>query len=320
MPRSTIALEKQRSRAAPARKARCTNAVGRSDNTTDPSFDESRCRRRRPPIHAERRGGTHVVSCRLVWAAVVGRMFPYPRAAWASSFAWGTLGDTAGGRRLAGGLARALSAWRRRPIRTGAAGITPRRTGAATPMCPGLPSLALARLRVHRIVPSNLRSAHADTKDPRRPSGSANPTAARYPTAARVSHAAQHPTAARYRRPGGTSASVGRHSWLQIVHGRSGLPIVRQVRAPARSHAALLLVAKGHCGGGHACHFGRYRATGAAPSDSGPADSVIVRVRVRSLRACVLACARQGPRLSAQRTERVPHSTLRLAGWRTSRL
>ena len=69
----------------------------------------------------------------------------------------------------------------------------------------------------------------------------------------------------------------------ECVHGRSGLPIVRQVRAPARSHAALLLVAKGHRGGGHACHFGRYRATGAAPSDSRPADSVIVRVRVRAV-------------------------------------
>ena len=71
----------------------------------------------------------------------------------------------------------------------------------------------------------------------------------------------------------------------ECVHGRSGLPIVRQVRAPARSHAALLLVAKGHRGGGHACHFGRYRATGAAPPDFRPADSVIVRscVRVRAV-------------------------------------
>ena len=67
----------------------------------------------------------------------------------------------------------------------------------------------------------------------------------------------------------------------ECVHGRSGLPIVRQVRAPARSHAALLLVAKGHRGGGHACHFGRYRATGAAPPDFRPADSVIVRSCVR---------------------------------------
>jgi hypothetical protein len=44
---------------------------------------------------------------------------------------------------------------------------------------------------------------------------------------------------------------------------------------------------------------------------SRPADSVIVRAA--RLRACVRACALQCPRLSAQRTERVPHGTLRLA-------
>ena len=104
----------------------------------------------------------------------------------------------------------------------------------------------------------------------------------------------------------------------ECVHGRSGLPIVRQVRAPARSHAALLLVAKGHRGGGHACHFGRYRATGAAPSDSRPADSVIVRVRVRAV-ARVRARVRTtvpSAQCSAYGTGASQHPQ---AGWRTSR-